>query len=46
MQQHYRFADGVSEDEASLIFYNAKHNVIKAPSNMPAAYLLPHTTRR
>jgi hypothetical protein len=29
MQQHYRFADAVSEDEASLIFYNAKHNVIK-----------------
>jgi hypothetical protein len=29
MQEHYRFADGVSEDEANLIFNNATRKVIK-----------------
>jgi hypothetical protein len=29
MQEHYRLADGVSEDEANLIFNNAARKVIK-----------------
>jgi hypothetical protein len=29
MQEYYRLAKGVSEDEASLIFNNATHKVIK-----------------
>jgi hypothetical protein len=29
MQQHYRLAEGVSEDEARLVFNNAAHKVIK-----------------
>jgi hypothetical protein len=29
MQEHYRLADGVSEDEANLVFNNAAQKVIK-----------------
>jgi hypothetical protein len=29
MQEHYRLADGVIEDEANLIFNNATQKVIK-----------------
>jgi hypothetical protein len=29
MQEHYRLADGVSEEEANLIFSNAAQKVIK-----------------
>jgi hypothetical protein len=29
MQEHYRLADGVSEEEANLIFNNATWKVIK-----------------
>jgi hypothetical protein len=29
MQEHYRLADDVSEDEANLIFNNAARKVIK-----------------
>jgi hypothetical protein len=29
MHKHYRLANGVSEDEASLIFNNVARNVIK-----------------
>jgi hypothetical protein len=29
MQEHYRLADGVSEDKANLIFNNATRKVIK-----------------
>jgi hypothetical protein len=29
LEEHYRLAEGVSEDKASLIFNNAAHKVIK-----------------
>jgi hypothetical protein len=29
MQEHYRLADGISEDKANLIFNNATQKVIK-----------------
>jgi hypothetical protein len=29
MHEHYRLADGVSKDEANLIFSNAAHKLIK-----------------
>jgi hypothetical protein len=29
MQEHYRLADGVSKDEANLVFNNAARKVIK-----------------
>jgi hypothetical protein len=29
MQEHYRLADGISEDEANLVFNNATQKVIK-----------------
>jgi hypothetical protein len=29
MQKHYRLADGVSEDEANLVFNNATQKLIK-----------------
>jgi hypothetical protein len=29
MQEHYRLADGISEDEVNLIFNNATWKVIK-----------------
>jgi hypothetical protein len=29
MQEHYHLADGVSDDEASLVFNNASYKVIK-----------------
>jgi hypothetical protein len=29
MQEHYRLADGISEDEANLVFNNAAWKVIK-----------------
>jgi hypothetical protein len=29
MQEHYRLADSVSEDEANLVFNNATYKVIK-----------------
>jgi hypothetical protein len=29
MQEHYRLLDGVSKDEANLIFNNAERKVIK-----------------
>jgi hypothetical protein len=29
IQEHYRFTDGISEDEANLVFNNAARKVIK-----------------
>jgi magnesium-transporting ATPase (P-type) len=29
MQEHYRLANGVSKDEANLVFHNAARKVIK-----------------
>jgi hypothetical protein len=29
MQEHYHLADGISEDEANLVFNNAERKVIK-----------------
>jgi hypothetical protein len=46
MQEHYRLADGVREDEANLIFNNAARKVIKVTFKHVVAYLLPHTTRK
>jgi hypothetical protein len=33
MQEHYRLADGVSEDDVNLVFNNATRKVIKDALN-------------
>jgi hypothetical protein len=45
-QEHFCLAEDISLEVANIVFTKVAWKVIKTPSNMPALYLLPHTTLR